>query len=467
MKDLIFLCTTLVLLLTTITTLAQDYNNYPLKDYYTPDIKRRSLEFGLHGNFEAEKEDKHLVNIYQSSTFHSHTNTRKSISDLYIHNYLSEKNAKQMDDKIDYQNFNGYLGVGYSERKYITPKMFFLYGIDVSALTSPTKETRAESDEESGYGYIDVIYKDNNYSLEGNLQAGIGIGRIENVTDARQAIYILDELSKEGRLSKQLSNDEIFHFAQLISLVKNKRFLDARLHRKDEISKVDSFLVSGNYLTASDATYFTTLYDMWLYGNLFERKSGKEFFINSRVRHDFSHNVLTRNGVKNDPYISKDYDISITAKFLFEKPVRLSWQHSVEASLNYWYTKGNHERLVHSIPLPVKYSLGYYPNTRTHLQLSIEERLEWYIRNFVSEIAGVQYKAKEKSLSSNSIFSLDAEYYVSPHLLLSAEASAYMAFVKYKYLEVEADDPRSDGMQPGSSSNWHTNIEFKAIYKLF
>ena len=61
---------------------AQDYQDYPLKDYYTPDIKRRSLEFDLIGQLKAEKEDKHLFEINQFSNFRSHINTRKTISNL-------------------------------------------------------------------------------------------------------------------------------------------------------------------------------------------------------------------------------------------------------------------------------------------------------------------------------------------------------------------------------------------------
>ena len=174
-------------------------------------------------------------------------------------------------------------------------------------------------------------------------------------------------------------------------------------------------------------------------------------------------------GIRQDPHKSGATNTHITAAFLYEKPVRLSWQHSVETSLSYSYRKENDGKfMMHSIPLPVKYSLGYYPNTRTHLQLSIEERLQRDILKQKTNIADTQYKTKQKILQSNSTLSLDAYYYVSPHLLFSATAATYLNFSKYKLLEKQLDDPRSDEMFAlGNYSSWNTNIEFKVTYKLF
>lgn len=469
MKFPLFYCTIFILLLTTVTTLAQDYRDYPLKDFYTPDIKRRSLEFDLIGQLEAEKEDKHLLKINQYSNFLSHINTRKTVSNLYITGSFFEKNAKQMDDYTDYQNFSGYITVGYEEKKYIKPKFFLQYGLNGSTTINSTKERRSEFDEEAGYGYIDVNHKANQYVLGGNVHAGIGTGRIENVTDARQALYILEALSKNGRLRKHLSNDEVFQFAQLISSVKNKRFLDARLHQIEEITKVDSFLVSGDYLTTPDATYFTTLYDLWLYGDLFERQSGKEFVINSHYINYYSRNVITRNEIKLNPYETTSPSYSLSASFLYERPFHLSWQHSVETSLSYRYRnemKGDFK--IKSIYLPFTYSLGYYPNTRTHLKLSIKEQLNRDLINRNTLIGDTRYKTKEEYCYFLSTLSLNAFYYVSPHLLLSAEAAANIIFSKYKIKEKQPDDPRSDDyLAPNSHSSWDTSIEFKATYKLF
>jgi len=49
-------------------------------------------------------------------------------------------------------------------------------------------------------------------------------------------------------LNRKLTTEEIHAFAQTISTVKNKRFLDARLRMIDEITTVDSVLVNMGVL---------------------------------------------------------------------------------------------------------------------------------------------------------------------------------------------------------------------------
>ena len=106
-----------------------------------------------------------------------------------------------------------------------------------------------------------------------------GNGRIEQVQDARQAVYIYKELSKADRMSPDKTDEQILEFAKLISQLKNKRFFDSRLRRIAEIESVDSFFTAKNYIKESDATYFTTLNDYWEYGNGPVRSSGTRFSV--------------------------------------------------------------------------------------------------------------------------------------------------------------------------------------------
>jgi hypothetical protein len=85
---------------------------------------------------------------------------------------------------------------------------------------------------------------------------GIGYGRIENVQDARQAIYIANALSKNGVLTRNLSNSEMFELSQIISTVKNKRFLDSRLRLIEEITTVTSSITRKNKQTENGQHFF-------------------------------------------------------------------------------------------------------------------------------------------------------------------------------------------------------------------
>ena len=65
-----------------------------------------------------------------------------------------------------------------------------------------------------------VDVKTHNNSYYANIPMSVGKGRIEQVEDARQAIYILENLDKQGVLNRKLTTEEIHAFAQTISTVK-------------------------------------------------------------------------------------------------------------------------------------------------------------------------------------------------------------------------------------------------------
>jgi len=265
---------------------------------------------------------------------------------------------------------------------------------------------------------------------------GIGIGRIESVKDARQAIYILDDLSKRSSLTRHLSDDEIFKFSQLISKVKNKRFLDARLHKIDEISTVDSFLVDNNLLSKSDATYFTTLYDNWENGANFERNSGQIFEIilspsanwsNRDDQYDIS-NPVSSIWTKQNNY---NYSADLSFNYNYAKQMNLNWENNFNVSLSgasgyfedkYSTNEGIENVRVNSynnnsISFLGIYSIGYYPNSRTNLTAGLHQYLKQIFNNGISDNSSFNY------FDSQTILRFSAVYYVSPQLSLTGDAS--------------------------------------------
>ena len=59
----------------------------------------------------------------------------------------------------------------------------------------------------------DIKINQNRLGTNNQLSLQVGIGRIEDVSDARTAIYILEDLYKQGRLSRILNQEEVFEFA--------------------------------------------------------------------------------------------------------------------------------------------------------------------------------------------------------------------------------------------------------------
>ena len=200
---------------------AQVYEDFNLSEYVTPDIVRSQLDFSLRtaGSFtdnETSKNDLFRINGDLNTAFDKYKNTRPYWNRQLLvvgmsGNYRNELKEKKSDYGLtfNYQNVN---------RFYTSDMRFFEVSpsVDVQLLGYKT-------------GGLLVDVKTHNNSYYANIPMSVGKGRIEQVEDARQAIYILENLDKQGVLNRKLTTEEIHAFAQTISTVKNKRFLDARL----------------------------------------------------------------------------------------------------------------------------------------------------------------------------------------------------------------------------------------------
>ncbi|WP_321426349.1 hypothetical protein [uncultured Bacteroides sp.] len=384
---------------------AQNYDDYNLKSYKTPDIKRNALDFNFNsdGGFVTNPgsnnntfDIKGLIN----SSFKRDINTRHFIGEQQVNldlsgsnmglNSISNSKRRNLSSTFQYEN---------SSRFYISDKWFWNTGGNVYFNYDNIK------------GASDPVYSTLNFNVSPTI--GLGKGRIESVRDARQAIYILDNLSKKGVITTKLSEEEINRFSQIISTVKNKRFLDARIHLIDEITQVDSFLIENNYLKKTGASYFTTLYDYWQYGDLFARGAGLEFCANLNPFYVYSN--MHPNGTK---YVQS----GISAKFLvnYEDPINLYWQQSANASVILGY---NHNSMTfddtkssgneRSGLFLGNYGIGYYPNSRTNLNIGVSE----------------QFRLSNNSISDKTFYTSSTSlvfstyYYISPQLRLSGNVN--------------------------------------------
>ncbi|WP_321519054.1 hypothetical protein [uncultured Bacteroides sp.] len=383
---------------------AQNYDDYNLKSYKTPDIKRNALDFTFNsdGGFVTNPgpnnntfDIKGLIN----SSFKRDINTRHFIGEQQVNldlsgskmglNSISNSKRRNLSSTFQYEN---------SSRFYISDKWFWNTGGNVYFNYDNIK------------GASDPSYSSLNINVSPTI--GLGKGRIESVRDARQAIYILDNLSKKGVITTKLSEEEINRFSQVISTVKNKRFLDARIHLIDEITQVDSFLVNNNYLKKSGASYFTTLYDYWQYGDLCARGAGLEFGANLNPFYSY-YNV--------HPSGTRSVQSGISAKFLvnYEDPINLYWQQSAKASVILAY---NHDSMKFDDTKSFQnersglflgnYGIGYYPNSRTNLNIGVSEQFR--LNNSVSD--------KIFHTSSTSLV-FSAYYYISPQLRFSGNVN--------------------------------------------
>ena len=409
-----------------------EYTSFDIGKYTTPDIVRNQLDinfdFGSYNSRtdysyldrDSKNENSNFIgNI--SSSFSHYVNTRKKISNLtgnlsFRENYYSYKNEQTFKDNnstsvnnesiLSQQNS---LNMNWSNKWYFSNLTYMDYGINSNIYYNFRQDKTKNQSQDSNE-------KQKDFSLNIYPQIGVGYGRIESVRDARQAVYIANALSKTKVLSRNLSDDELFELSQKISTVKNKRFLDSRLHLIDEISTVDSFFVNNNLLIDNGAAYFTTLYDMWRYGDSFSRSSGYEISFVARPYYGYQ-NIKYTPEIRDVIYNSNRHIISLN--FSYEKPFKLNWQHSLAAEVSGGIdsaSEQNKERdnnyknrtKAKTLYAFANYSLGYYPNTRTNIQVTASQQISKNI-----------YKDEGNSMNSNTMFSANLYYYFSPNLRLT------------------------------------------------
>lgn len=418
---------------------------YNIKHFYTPDIVRNRMEFNLNA-------DTRLLgfwndnNIYGNGTVneaeftgHSTLNftrfasTRKLSSifgiggtfdaDILVrdqqHTSANFPTLNTSQNKRTLNSDNSF-GMYWNNKRYFPSKCFLIYNLnanfrfDIESLNSNQNSNSTETRDKYATMYVAPAL-------------GAGHGRIEAVQDARHALYIVDALKAKGVLSRDLTREEIFSFAQTISSVKNKRFLDSRLHRIEEITTVDAYLKENRMLAKDDVTYFSTLYDMWQYGDLFERKSGHELAFTLSPRGYWSKWDKTtinenENNLTND--YARQYGGFASLTYELEKPIKNNWQLSVRYGLEVgriinwseWtqnsITQENTSHITRTSAF-TNYSLGFYPNTRTYLVCNIGGNYNLY-----GPTGG-------SSWSRNNWTSLNttAYYYISPQLRVSGSWS--------------------------------------------
>lgn len=322
--------------------------------------------------------------------------------------------------------------ITWQNKYFVQPQLFLIYDAAVSSYFARKKNTALSE--------LRCLSDDKNLNL--NATIGVGLGRMEDVTDARQAIYILEALKENKVLSNNIDAAKINEFAKVISTVKDKRFLDARLHKIDELTTVDKFLKDNNLLTSSDISYFTALNDMWEYGDLFERKYGHEMWIRNISGYQWLRNKRYENqlGYVNDYYTTTySFTNKIAFGFEYSKPIKLNWQHDFSSSLTVNFLQENRYNSALDVntknkpPMVVstntEYRLGYYPNTRTNI----------YIRTVAGYMPSAYNSGAEKRLDSQLYFgaNLGSYYYFSPNLRLSA--NAYIGNNTYLHLNKITD----------------------------
>jgi len=421
-------------------------NSFNLSTYQLPDIKRHQLDltFDLNGSssvydrYQRNSMDQFYKrnNIYGdlglSYNFYRNSRKYQGNQDIMI-DFSSSFNDRKDKESTLYEFFDAEstFRINSKNRFYFKEKWFVSTNFYFNGqLYRSTRDQEVNS----------IENKENNLAM--NIPLGIGVGRIEQVQDAWLAIYILDELNKEGRLTRTPTTEEIIEFSQLISQLKNERFFDARLQKIKEIETVDLFLQSKNLIKTADARYFAVVNDNWEHAANRIRNSGKRVSFHLEPGYvftsDFFEDIQESYQLLNEHKIT-EYSIQGAIKYIDEKPINRFWQSSFSFQIAGKYLKAINKDIEQDTKIELEapqlnssfnYAVGFYPNSRTDLVVSLGVN---YFNSFGEENIDSE-KVDISHFEISPVFSANLNYYLSPQLRINANYR-----LNYMYLETNSE----------------------------
>jgi hypothetical protein len=469
-KSLILLFAASIFSLANCPAFAQE--SFKLSDYKNPDYSYRALDFdfNLNGNNSLLREnfDNNLLNSITSTGFNAMFNptyhARKNTTWYQGHqmgglsfepSWLSTKRTAEIPSFFEETSKNiGQLSGFWAHstnRCYNQKQQFVELGFGLSSDSYYNKYDREYTPKTYPFEYKRI---NQHYTIGTNIDVMVGMGRIEEVQDARLAVYIIEDLEKSGDLTRKPDANEILQLAHFITSIKNERYFDQRLRHISEITAVDSLLDAMGLKGTSGASYYTLLNDNWSYSAGPVRNSGSRLsvgfgpslYYRSDKDLDFLHDSTANQAqlidYKNEWNETRTTTgLNIKASYIMEKPINLYWQNSTHFSAHYnisnegrstkyiekevVITDNAIENKFNSLVISASNTVGYYPNSRTNVQMGA--RASYYQTFFeFPENEDEGYSFIPKNIFAGIFAS--ADYYVSPRLRLNLYFSSNARF---------------------------------------
>jgi hypothetical protein len=453
-------------------------DTFDLSSYKLPEFKRSQLDLNL--NLSGSNG----FSNHRDEGFDKQTHTSGNLGGPFSLTYNSYENSekKQLTRLVQLSlspgfNFNSANGktlqksaiigvdgaVSQVYRNYFRRNLFFEPDIQLIASASS-----------GNYRNVNILTKSSDRYALVDLEVPLlmGKGRIEPVQDARLAVYILEDLYKEGRITRLPGQEEIIALASLISEIKNKRFFDYRIRKIAEIEKVDSFLQAGGFISKADARYFTTLNDNWDNSAGPLRESGRRFSAGlvpnttlSRTYNKVEYDTTTTD------YITKNrtsiFGIRAFADYTVAIPMDLHWQKNWSLNASYGYggdlyrntvTDYKLERGSYNLTGKAAYGLGFYPNSRTDVTGTLSLNLLQYMRH--ETLTGTTNRFKYIELAP--AFTLNLHYYISAQMRLNVHYD-----VGYAFTNLDTKYDASDRYYYYKTNTFNQNLNVGFLYSFY
>jgi outer membrane protein W len=268
---------------------------------------------------------------------------------------------------------------------------------------------------------VSPVQDDNgtNSFMNGSITIGVGKGRLENITDMQNAIWLHNILLKEADLKQKLSDEEIIGLAKTITNANNRRVLDGRKRIQYILQKVDGYLQAKELVNKTDMHYFSNLNDVLFFANNTTRQAGTEkyirfipSFVNNVTK--FEQHIIPTSSNKS---IVNGAEIAMKIGLQQYKPLNLAHQidYGAAVKLNYGKAKENYTSFLNAnvdynykltdewrkIGLDYFFSYSIIPNTRTNINFNLQAENGYQRHNGLNEVY------------HSLVFGAGADYFIS------------------------------------------------------
>jgi hypothetical protein len=252
-----------------------------------------------------------------------------------------------------------------------------------------------------------------------NFTIGVGKGRLENITDMQNALWLATILQDDKNLNRKLTKDEVNDLAKVITQSNNFRILDGRKRIQYILTRVDTYLQSKNVVNKTDIKYFTNLNDVIFFANNFYRQAGTIKYIKIIPRLRNNKIVAEQFMAPTNKNVNSYFEKEIALRIGFEKyrPINLvnQFEYGIATNVSYlenkrtskYYTNDSLISDIGNNPNGKRFGADYfirynfYPNTRTVIGFSLNGQNGYSIYD------------NESGIYSGINISVGANYFVS------------------------------------------------------
>jgi hypothetical protein len=422
--------------------------DYPLAGYLNPDFRYTELRtvFGLNGfynNSATHLDSKTTSNNLSISpggaitSYSIQNNTRQQSSTswrIQAEASINNNQATSGNTESETRQLDGGTNLYYhTNRRFYSGKRFLETSIETgfnfrsSSFKQETNQGTVVSNKQDN--------RDLSFTLAPRLLAGTG--RLEQTSNAWQAVQLLRELQRVNRLADLPPIEKINVLADEMTRLRNQRGFDYRIKLTSDLVSLDSTLRASGLLTDTDVVAFATLNDIWSYAPRPDRTSGTRWYagVESKVAYIHNYNHLTQDNTlleKTDVETTKEYNrqnYNVLAGVVSARPLNTEWQRTFSAEIEAGY--GNHlnsadqkTKFTPSAIFSSTLEYSFYPNTRTVVKANITAWLSAYLVEYNKGFNGLADETvRYNYLDAQAVSTFQMERYLSPALSFNLHAS--------------------------------------------